>query len=320
MSSSPSLRWQRAGRCRSFPPCWGPSPGGTGRREGRRTWWRRTHPWSPFYTETHQNGVGTLEITAGGRGTTSRVGINEQNSPWSCGFWVRVFLSLWEPRPTLACHYCHTCSPSCLWINTAPWSQQRPPHLVKYSTSWNFPQNNKLRFLRSKQQQLGPPEEVLPVRTFAYLYIRRARPNRSCRISAIPADTPHLTSLQFRSTGARRTGEPKEASRRASHELIIAGDTSGYETAIPEMIIKFLLSGSGKVTKHVAGRYLPRAPVTSIAVLIYRAFPATSLEIILDYLYVLVKYLYLTLRDRPPLVFLSFFIHHIIVHYSHKCC
>lgn len=149
-SSSPRRRSQRAGRCRSSPPWWGPSSGGTDRREGRRTWWRQTHPWSPFYTGTQQGRVGKLEITAGDwRWHPSRVRTTNPNSPGSCGFWVRVFLSLLELRPTLACHYCHTCSPSCLRINTASWSRQRPPHLVKCSTSWMF--SSKISwFLRGK--------------------------------------------------------------------------------------------------------------------------------------------------------------------------
>lgn len=109
MSSSPHQRWQKAGRCRSFPPCWGPSPGGTARREGRRTWWRRTHPWSPFYTETHQNGA--LQITAGLGGCWGQ--------SWTK--WIKLTLILWILGPRFSFFVgtsTHTCMPLLSYLFT----------------------------------------------------------------------------------------------------------------------------------------------------------------------------------------------------------
>lgn len=148
---------------------------------------------------------------------------NQWNSPWSCGFWVRACLSLRELRPTLACHYCHTCSPSCLWLNTASWSQQRLPHLVKYSTS--LMSSSKISWFLREKQELGPPSVsecggsvawrlCLPVYMASWSLIR------SCRIFAIPADPPlslDVTALpEYRCVSYRWA---QEAPRRDSHDL-----------------------------------------------------------------------------------------------------
>lgn len=139
---------------------------------------------------------------------------NQWNSPWSCGFWVRACLSLRELRPTLACHYCHTCSSSCLWLNTASWSQQRLPHLVKYSTS--LMSSSKISWFLWEKQELGPLcvsdcggsvawRLCLPVCIYSELISYQVVQDfcHSCW-------PPPLTSLHFRSTGACRTGELKK--------------------------------------------------------------------------------------------------------------
>lgn len=82
-----------------------------------------------------------------------------------------------------------------------------------------------------------------------------------------------MTSLPFRPTGARHTGELKERPEGTSHDLSVDGDTSGYETVIAEIIVEFLVSGSGKVVEHAAGLNLPRAHRSQYGWRPNRAFP-----------------------------------------------
>lgn len=204
------------------------------------------------------------------------------NSPWSCGFWVRACLSLRELRPTLACHYCHTCSPSCLWLNTASWSQQRLPHLVKYSTS--LMSSSKISWFLWEKQELGPPSVSdcggsvawrlrLPVYMASWSLIR------SCRIFAIPADPPpssrHCTSgVQVRvvQVSSRSVQKGQPWFKR------VDGGISSNETAMQEIIDEILVSENVKVAEHAAGLLFlfftcatasiadQRFPVTSFAI------------------------------------------------------
>lgn len=104
MSSSLCRRWQRAGRCRSCPAWCGPSSCGTGCREGRRTWWRQTHPWSPFYTERQQDRFGKSQLIAGDGGDT----------PAASQPAIKLTLILWILGPRFsffAGTSTHTCMP-----------------------------------------------------------------------------------------------------------------------------------------------------------------------------------------------------------------
>lgn len=184
--------------------------------------------------------------------------------------------------------------------------QTLPPEVSKNRLVWQNTRHLGLFF----KDKLFPPVSCACAHLYPPVYMASWSLNRSCRIFAIPADAPPcLTSLSFRPTGARHTGELKERPEGASHDLRADSDTCGYETVIAEIIVEFSVSRSGKVVEHASGRYLPRAHRSQYGWRPNRAFPVIYIyknkDDILDSWYVLVKYLYLIPRDRPTLVFNS---------------
>lgn len=210
MSSSLCRRWQRAGRCRSCPPWWGPSSCGTGCREGRRTWWRQTHPWSPFYTERQQDRLGKSQLIAGDGGDT----------PAASQPAIKLTLILWILGPRFsffAGTSTHTCMPF-LSNLFAQLSVDKHCLLKSAKTASSGKILDILKvFLKNKSVSKSDfrAVRVVLVSTCVYLHIYgEVIPDQVmqdfCHSCSHPLPHPHfsrLTSLHFRNTGACRTGE-----------------------------------------------------------------------------------------------------------------